>query len=68
MKLFALCLNMKWSHLPLPGGIYAQHPQLLEEFRIIFDVKNEHEQKLMEKNKADAAQRQASVKNRNRRR
>lgn len=51
MQLFALCNNMKWSHLPLPGGVYAQHPQLIDEFKIIFEIKNEHERQEMEKNR-----------------
>jgi hypothetical protein len=48
--MFSLCENMKWSHLPLPGGIYAQHPKLIEQFRVIFSVRAEHEEK---KRKAD---------------
>ncbi len=36
IRLFALCANMKWAHLPLSGGLYAQHPRLLEEFEVIF--------------------------------
>jgi hypothetical protein len=27
---------MKWAHLPEPGGIYAQNPELLDHFAIIF--------------------------------
>jgi hypothetical protein len=27
---------MKWQHLPLPGGLYDQDPQLLENFSFIF--------------------------------
>jgi hypothetical protein len=38
-RLFALCENMKWAHLPVAGGIYDQHPQLLVEFEILFDEK-----------------------------
>lgn len=54
MRLFSLCSNMKWSHLPLPGGIYAQHPQLLVEFGIIFDEKNTYEAQQMAEQKAKA--------------
>lgn len=36
IRLFALCQNMKWSHLPVAGGLYDQHPQLLEEWEVIF--------------------------------
>lgn len=41
--MFSLCEAMKWSHLPLAGGIYAQDPQLLEWFRIIFSERSEYE-------------------------
>lgn len=38
---------MKWNHLPVAGGIYDQHPRLLEEWRIIFSEKNKYERKEM---------------------
>jgi hypothetical protein len=34
---------MKWSHLPLPGGIYAQHPDLIDGFEVIFQARSEYE-------------------------
>lgn len=43
LRLFALCDAMKWAHLPVAGGIYDQHPQLIEEFQYIFNVKHKHE-------------------------
>jgi len=27
---------MKWSHLPVGGGLYAQNPQLIDRFYYIF--------------------------------
>lgn len=45
---------MKWSHLPLPGGLYAQHPQLLVEFGIIFEEKNSYEAQQMAEQRAKA--------------
>jgi hypothetical protein len=41
---------MKWSHLPVEGGIYDQHPKLIDQFRYIFATRAEHEEK---KRKAD---------------
>jgi hypothetical protein len=41
--MFSLCENMKWAHLPEPGGIYAQSPELLEGFMLIFAERNEYE-------------------------
>ena len=43
--MFSLCEAMQWNHLPLPGGIYAQHPKLLDQFRYIFREKAAHEEK-----------------------
>lgn len=34
-----LAENMRWNHLPVAGGLYDQHPQLLEEWRYIFEQK-----------------------------
>lgn len=42
---------MKWAHLPEPGGLYAQDPELLIHFQIIFgelakeDAKREAQRK-----------------------
>lgn len=41
IKLFHLCANMKWAHLPNAGGLYDQSPQLLDEFSVIFTLINE---------------------------
>jgi hypothetical protein len=45
---------MKWNHLPVPGGLYAQHPKLIDQFRILFRLRAEHEEK---KHKEDEAKR-----------
>lgn len=37
--------GMKWSHLPLPGGLYAQHPQLLDEIEYIFQERGKAQEK-----------------------
>ena len=38
-----MCEAMKWNHLPLPGGLYDQHPDLLDGFMIIFAERSTHE-------------------------
>lgn len=43
IKLFSLCEQMKWAHLPVEGGLYAQSPELLDQFRQIFSARNEHQ-------------------------
>jgi hypothetical protein len=42
--MFALCESMKWNHLPEPGGLYAQDPELLEGFMYIFGARAEHQE------------------------
>jgi hypothetical protein len=34
--MFALCSAMKWAHLPIEGGIYAQNIEMMDKFRYIF--------------------------------
>lgn len=41
--MFQLCEAMKWAHLPNAGGIYDQHPDLLDGFQIIFYERSKHE-------------------------
>lgn len=38
-----LCEAMSWAALPVAGGIYDQHPQLIEEWMEIFRQKSEHD-------------------------
>lgn len=55
MRLFSMCQAMKWSHLPIDGGLYAQHPRLLDEWEIIFSAIAKQDQREKEKSKAEAA-------------
>lgn len=34
---------MKWNHLPVAGGLYDQHPKLLEQWDYIFARRAEFE-------------------------
>lgn len=45
---------MKWNHLPVHGGVYDQHPQLLTEWMVIWEerAKYEAEKARKEKNAA----------------
>lgn len=38
--MFALCDNMKWNHLPVTGGVYAQDPDFVEKIQYIFGKRN----------------------------
>ena len=44
---------MKWNHLPVAGGIYDQHPKLLDEWEIIFAEKAEWEAQEQERQKRE---------------
>jgi hypothetical protein len=44
LRLFGICEAMKWNHLPVSGGLYAQHPDLLDDFALIFQVRAAHEE------------------------
>jgi hypothetical protein len=46
--MFSLCEGMKWSHLPVAGGIYDQRPELMDKFQIIFQMRAEIEAKRQE--------------------
>ena len=36
---------MKWNFLPISGGLYDQHPELLDQFTYIFSERSEQEEK-----------------------
>jgi hypothetical protein len=38
LRLYLLCKAMKWTHLPVAGGIYDQHPKLLDDFLVIMEI------------------------------
>lgn len=43
LRLFSICQAMNFAQLPMSGGIYEQHPQLLDEWLVIWRVKAEHD-------------------------
>lgn len=55
IRLFALCQAMDWNHLPVAGGIYDQHPKMMDDFMYIFKKKAEREEldRKLEKRKAE---------------
>jgi len=44
---------MNWNHLPMDGGLFRQHPVLLERFFYIFQerAKVEEQERARERNK-----------------
>lgn len=47
LRLYLLCKNMKWTHLPVGGGLYDQHPKLLDDWLIIMDLDNKAQDRKM---------------------
>jgi len=48
---------MKWNHLPVAGGIYDQHPKLIDEWEYLFSIKAEQEAKEQARQEREAKSR-----------
>lgn len=44
---------MKWNHLPVAGGVYDQHPDLMDKFHYIFVKRADHEDKQRKKDEQE---------------
>lgn len=55
IRLFAMCDAMGFSVLPVAGGLYDQHPDLLEQWAVIFSRKNAHERQEAKEREAKMA-------------
>jgi hypothetical protein len=51
---------MNWAHLPVQGGIYDQHPDLIDQFEEIFSIQSRIEAKKADQEKAKASSRKRS--------
>ena len=49
-----MCEAMKWNHLPVEGGLYDQHPDLLDGFMVIFAERSQHEAEEAEREKQNS--------------
>lgn len=45
---------MKWSVLPLAGGLYDQNPNFIDQLQIMFEVQSEVRQEQQNKQAAQA--------------
>lgn len=45
---------MKWSHLPVAGGLYAQSPDFIDGIQLIFDAKARKQKIDHDRMKADS--------------
>lgn len=54
IRLFSICEAMKWAHLPVPGGLYDQHPDFLDQIKHIFMEKGKYEEAKSKQEQRDA--------------
>ena len=54
LRLFALCQALEWAVLPVAGGLYDQHPELIKQWSWILEIKGEHEKREQDKREAEA--------------
>ena len=45
---------MKWAHLPVAGGLYDQHPQLIDEWDVLFRLDAEYTKRKQDEDAAKA--------------
>lgn len=55
LRLFLWCAGTKWAHLPVAGGIYDQHPRLIDEWGVLFAIQAEHDRKEQSRQKQEMA-------------
>jgi hypothetical protein len=58
--MFSICENMKLAHLPEPGGLYDQSPELLDGFKAIFAERAEAEAEERAKSEAESKRKSAN--------
>jgi hypothetical protein len=45
LRLFIICEGMNFTHLPQAGGLYDQHPRLLDRWVTIWVMRGENEER-----------------------
>jgi len=50
-----MCQALEWNHLPVAGGLYDQHPKLIDEWEILFAAVAKHEKQEQARKDAEAA-------------
>lgn len=48
------CKNIKFSVLPLPGGLYDQHPDLIEQWGVIMEAEGARDKRDADKREAES--------------
>jgi len=52
---------MKWTHLPIGGGLYDQHPKMLDDFLVIAQIEGKVERARQKKKEQQQARKQGSA-------
>lgn len=54
LRLYLQCQAMKWNFLPEGGGLYSQHPKLLDDFVVLdsINIKAKNRRQAIEARKA----------------
>lgn len=58
LRLFLWCAGTKWAHLPVAGGIYDQHPTLIDEWGVLFEIQAKHDKAEHEKQRQEMQRQQ----------
>lgn len=64
LRLFLFCEGTKWAHFPVQGGIYDQHPMLIDEWSLLFSIKADHDRQEIEASKRGMNQAQKAPRSR----
>lgn len=64
MRLYLIAKQMRWAHLPVAGGLYDQHPELLDQWQVIFRLENERAAAEHRKQQAEARKTQSKSRGR----
>lgn len=60
LRLWTMCAVMEFSVLPNDGGLYDQHPIMLDHWAIIWDKKAKHDKREQQKRERDAKAKKGS--------
>lgn len=64
LRLFLFCEGTKWAHFPVQGGIYDQHPMLIDEWGFLFSIKADHDRVESDRHKAEMNRAQKNTRTR----
>ena len=54
LRLYVFCKSIRFTHLPVPGGLYDQNPQLMDEWDLIMAIENQVKAKRQKKQELEA--------------